>query len=230
MEKGILSELLGLFFPVVCPCCKVVNLTGTELLCMRCRTGLAFCRFASWPGNPMETMLEGRMDISAACALLYFERNGGVQDLIHSLKYKGRQAIGSFLGDLMANELINSKRFAGLDCIVMVPLHPEKKRLRGFNQNRVFSARLSGKLKLPVVHGVLRRRGMGSSQTIKNRDQRTEMLNQSFYLMGEDQLKAKHVLLVDDVVTTGATLEACAACLKSVPRLQISLAAMAFTY
>ena len=222
-------DLVDLFFPVTCPGCGNEFLTGGELICLGCRMSLPFCDFAIWRGNPMEIMLEGRMNSEASCALLYFEKKGLVQNLIHHLKYKGMQDLGCLFGDLLAEEMINSGRFNGLDCVIAVPLHPAKLKQRGYNQIAAFAKRLSFRLDLSICSETLKRWGQTTTQTSKDRSQRTELLDSSFYLVGEDRLRGKHVLLVDDVVTTGATLEAIANILKRIDGLRLSVATVAFT-
>ena len=223
-----MRDLFNLFFPVNCPGCNMNFVTAKEPICLSCRADLPMCRFASWEGNPMEVMLEGRLPFKACCALAYFEKKGLMQNLVHHLKYKGMKELGFLFADLLAGEIIRSQRFEGLDCIVAVPLHPSKLRKRGYNQVSTFAERLSFHLGLPLCNENLKRHWSKGTQTVKDRSQRTELLHGNFYIDGKMGLSGKHVLLVDDVVTTGATLEACASAMRDAEGLHLSVATMAF--
>ncbi len=196
------------------------------LLCSSCRHKLPETDFCNTPNNLIESTLQGRIPIVAGTALLYFRKKGIVQSLIHSLKYKNRQEVGIFFAKWMGNQLKESERFKNIQGIVMVPLHPKRYKQRGYNQLTVFAEELSKELEIPVYKNVLIKVGKFSTQTKKNRFRRFEKINERFHITDSDRLNGKHVLLIDDVFTTGATLEACASELLKTAKLQISIATM----
>jgi ComF family protein len=176
--------------------------------------------------NSVEDAFKGRVFIEAGTALLFFRKKGISQELIHHLKYKGRQDIGLFFGRWMVAEFLASDRFKSIDVIVKVPLHPKKKKSRGYNQLTTFAEELSKGLGVPVIDNVLVKIGKSTSQTKKSRFSRFEKIDEKFHLVDTKTLTGKHVLLIDDVLTTGATLEACANEILRTPKVKISIATM----
>lgn len=221
-----LQSILNLFYPKQCLHCHRHLLADEVLLCSACRHHLPETGFCERTDNPVETIFKGRVPIIQATALLFFRKKGISQELIHHLKYKGRQDVGVFFGKWMGAELKQSKRFSSLDVIIKVPLHPKKKKLRGYNQLTSFAEELSKNLYLPVVEDILIKVGTSTSQTKKGRFGRFEKIDEKFHCKDTKSLRGKHILLVDDVITTGATLEACTNELLKIPEVRISLAAM----
>ncbi len=174
----------------------------------------------------MEISLEGRVPVVNAMALLYYKKGGAVQKLIHALKYKGRQEVGLFFAQWMASEMRESKRWHGIDALVMVPLHPKRLKSRGYNQLSVFSRQLAQELRIPWVRDVLIKTSDDKTHTRKGRLGRFEKIEERFHLTDPGILSGKHVLLVDDVFTTGATVEACCNELLKSPGIKISIATM----
>ena len=219
-------SIFNLFYPVLCLTCGNHLVKNEYLLCSSCRHKLPETDFCNTPNNLIESTLQGRIPIVAGTALLYFRKKGIVQSLIHSLKYKNRQEVGIFFAKWMGNQLKESERFKNIQGIVMVPLHPKRYKQRGYNQLTVFAEELSKELEIPVYKDVLIKVGKFSTQTKKNRFRRFEKINERFHITDSDRLNGKHVLLIDDVFTTGATLEACASELLKTAKLQISIATM----
>ena len=223
------DDLLGLFYPRCCVECGGHLLPSSRVLCPICLTELPKCGFTERGGNRLEELFYGRVRIEAATSYLYFKRHSIVQRLIHALKYKGRQDIGGWFGNLLANEMSESGRFGCIDVLIPVPLHPKKKRGRGYNQVSRFGKALAYRLDIPLREDALKRTREGKSLTGQNRIERNESMRDAFSLSFPGSLEGKHVLLVDDIITSGATLEACARKILEVPGARVSLASMAFT-
>jgi competence protein ComFC len=162
-------------------------------------------------------------------ALFYYQKGGKVQRMIHRLKYKGQQKLGWHLGRRLGQYMIESPVYKKLDCIVPVPLHPEKKRKRGFNQSEVLGDGLSTMLGIPLYNNVLNRTSATATQTRKRRFLRWENVESAFNLDASAKVENKNILLVDDVITSGATMEACANKLLSIRGVNIYLAAIGVT-
>ena len=223
------DDLLGLFYPSCCLECGRQLLPDAEVLCHVCLTELPKCGFTNRVGNRLEEMFYGRARIEAATSYLYFKKYGIVQRLMHLLKYNGRQDIGTFIGEALAKEMSGSGRFAAIDLVIPVPLHPKKKRKRGYNQVTRFGQALADQLEASLKENALKSIRKGKSLTGKSRIDRNESMKDAFYLTSSIDLVGKHILLVDDIITSGATLEACAQKLLNLPGTRVSLASMAFT-
>lgn len=226
---GIIEEIVELFYPKLCINCGAHLLQNEPVICVNCRNKLPETNFTNTADNLIEIALKGRVPLVAATALLFYRKKGVVQSLIHSLKYKNRQEVGAFFGDWMGKQLQDSKRFSNLDGIIIVPLHPKKQRQRGYNQLTLFSEILSKHLNIPVYTNVLIKDSSTSSQTKKGRLSRFEKMDERFRIKDTQALIGKHVLLIDDVFTTGATIEACANEILKTSDLKISIATMVVT-
>ncbi len=221
-----IQYVINIFYPRQCLNCKNHLLTNETVLCSTCRHQLPVTGFCNMHDNSVEDAFKGRVFIEAGTALLFFRKKGISQELIHHLKYKGRQDIGLFFGRWMVAEFLASDRFKSIDVIVKVPLHPKKKKSRGYNQLTTFAEELSKGLGVPVIDNVLVKIGKSTSQTKKSRFSRFEKIDEKFHLVDTKTLTGKHVLLIDDVLTTGATLEACANEILRTPKVKISIATM----
>ena len=222
--KTLLHDTLHLFYPHVCTGCGSDLLPETNLLCLHCIASLPHTHYAKHENNPIEKVFWGRLPIVAAHSEFYFAKESLVQNLIHELKYKSNQAIGVYLGELMGNSLLESNRFKQIDYLVPLPLFPEKERKRGYNQAAVICEGISISMNVPVMNGNLQRKRFTETQTKKHRTERWENVAGSFFVKDPGMLAAKHVLLVDDVITTGATLEACGTVMLQVPGVKLSIA------
>lgn len=224
-----LNDIFQLFFPETCVICTSTLTYHEKVVCLDCLTQLPLTFFTDQSGNEMEKTFYGRVPIEEATAVLQFVSGNFTQKLIHPLKYSNRQDVGIFLGDILAEEIRFSNRFKTIDLILPVPLHPKKLKQRGYNQVTKFGKCLSKTLKVPYSEEHLQRGVYKNTQTQKDRVHRI-FADETFYVKKAESLEYKHILLIDDVVTTGATIEACWKAFESIPNLKISLAAMAFTY
>ncbi len=223
-----LQGLLHLFFPELCCGCHQALVDQEEILCMKCLLYLPTTNFHTHDDNPVSKIFWGRVPLEKATAFMYFNKNGLAQELMHQLKYKGRQHIGFYLGKRFGQTLKDQAGFDGLDGIVPVPLHPKKLKKRGFNQSLHIAKGLSVGLEIPCFEKQLIRSEFTSSQTNKSRYERWLNVKSGFSLYEGDVLIGKHLLLVDDVITTGATLEACAQQLLTIPEVNISVVSLAY--
>jgi ComF family protein len=179
------------------------------------------------PNNVLTDTFYGRIPVEYAAAWCFFRTGGRVQHLIHQMKYKGQKDLGQFMGKLYGQDLTNSDLAREVEVIVPVPLHPKKQRKRGYNQSEYIARGLSEALKIPIDTKSLVRTTASDSQTKKNRKMRWENVKEIFVIKDLESLENKHVLLIDDVLTTGATMEACATELLKVRGIRISIAALA---
>ncbi len=226
---NLLKEILQVFYPSTCLICETHLNSNENLICFSCENQLPYTEFSRLEQNPFEKKLQGRLHIQAATSSLYFRKNNVTQKLIHHLKYKGLQQVGTYLAKKLGREMQASNRFNRVEGIVMVPLDQKKLKIRGYNQLTEFSKQLGKELNIPVFDNVLIKNNFTESQTHKNKNERFESLNHFFETVNLDQIKNKHILLVDDVITTGATLEQCVSELSKVENIKISLATMAYS-
>ncbi len=223
-----LEDLLVLFFPRLCPACGE-NLPPTgEDICTSCNATLPVTSFHLKKENPFTERFWGRVPLSTGASMFLFSKGSRVQNMLHNLKYNGKREIGEILGRRYGRSLRMSPHYLSIDLIVPVPLHPQKEYLRGYNQSELFARGLSEGMRVPYLKDALKRTVYTDSQTNKNRLDRIENVGGVFEVNKSAALKDKHILLVDDVLTTGSTLEACANALLSVPKTKVSMATIAF--
>ena len=223
-------DLLDILYPRVCYVCETTLASNQNVLCSRCLHDLPVADFHLEKENPVEKIFYGRIPVENATALLLFEKKGMVQKLIHNLKYRGHEEIGSYFGKWLGEELKQNGSYADISAVIPVPLHKKKLRQRGYNQVAKFAAEIAAALEVPYIDNVLLKLTSTQTQTIKTRFARWGSIEETFSLNNADQLTNAHILLVDDLVTTGATLEACAQTLLQVPGTKISIATMAVTH
>lgn len=226
--KNIFSSTLHLFYPHHCSGCGSDLLDEKQLLCLRCLHHLPHTNFATLPANPVEKYFWGRIPLQAAYSQFYFSKNFLVQQLIHRLKYKNDQAIGFFLGEMMGRTLLKSPRFNAIDALVPLPLYPDKEKKRGYNQATVICNGIAEIINKPVLEIAVSRHLATETQTRKHRTERWDNVRDSFIVKLENEIRGRHLLLVDDVVTTGATLEACGSKILAIPGTQLSIATLAY--
>jgi len=188
---------------------------------------LPLARITNIKENKLSEYFYGRVHIEAATSLLLFHKGGSAQNLVHSLKYNGKKEIGHFLGNLMGKELIDSVHFSVIDVIVPVPLHKRKQQKRGFNQSGIFGEGISATTGLPICTNGLLRVIPTETQTRRSRFSRWKNVESVFHIPNQQLFENKNILLVDDVVTTGATLEACAAKLLECKGAKVWIATIA---
>lgn len=221
------KSLLYLFFPPICAGCKTVLIANENVICTKCRHEIPLTQHHLNPENEAFKKFYGRIPVEHVSALLYFHKKGIVQELIHSLKYRGQEDIGTALGEWYAEELKSHQQLQNVDSIIPVPLHPKKLHERGYNQVCQFGNALAKSLQIPINNEILFRQVYSKTQSQKNRLGRTEGIDTIFDVKFTESDHNKHFLLIDDVITTGATLEVCAKALLKIPGAKISIVCMA---
>lgn len=225
--KNIFSSTLHLFYPHVCTGCGSDLLKENNLLCLHCINDLPYTNFATHNNNPVEKIFWGRIPVTAAHSEFYFTKESLLQHLIHQLKYKNNTAIGFYMGQIMGKSLLASNRFNNIDYLVPLPLYPDKEHKRGYNQAAVICNGMSDIMKVPVLTGNAARQRFTETQTRKHRTERWENVEGSFVIKDPVALRGKNILLVDDVITTGATIEACGSMLLQIEGVQLYIATLA---
>ena len=229
---SVVSEILegfaGLFWPNVCACCSTGLMHGEEYICSHCMYELPVTNFHREHDNPVAQVFWGRATVEHATAGYFFRKGNRVQKLVHSVKYRGQKEMGTVLGREMGRCLCNSC-FDDVDLIAPVPLHLQKLRKRGYNQSEWIARGVAETLNKPLDVQTLVRRFFTASQTRKKRFDRWENVDSGFELTNPDTFAGRHILLIDDVLTTGATLEACIHAVLSAPETKASVATLAFT-
>ena len=221
------KSLLHLFFPPTCAGCKTILIANENVICTSCRHEMPLTQHHLNSENDAYKKFYGRIPVEHVSALVYFHKKGIVQELIHSLKYRGQEAIGTVFGEWYAEELKNIPVLRTVDTIIPVPLHPKKLRERGYNQVTEFGNALAKSLQIPISNSILFRQVYSKTQSQKNRLGRTEGIDTIFNVSFDEKDHNKHFLLIDDVITTGATLEVCAKALLKIPGTKISIVCMA---
>ncbi|HDR89237.1 MAG TPA: ComF family protein [Bacteroidetes bacterium] len=221
------GDLIRLFFPAVCAGCGASLVTGEEILCTRCLFLLPRSNYHLSTDNPVSRLFWGRVPVEHATALYLFEKGSIFQSLIHQLKYRGRKDIGLYLGKLLGSEIRDTPGFSSAERIIPVPLHPSRERVRGYNQGEYIARGMAEVMQAEAEFGNLVRKGKTATQTRRSRIERWENVRGMFAVKKPHRLENRHVLLVDDVVTTGATLEACAEMLLEIPGVRVSIATLA---
>ncbi len=206
--KGTVLDFIGLFFPNYCLGCANALFKGEEILCTHCIRDLPKTNYSFYDDNPVKSRLMGRLPLQSATAFLKFRKSGIAQKLLHELKYNNHPEVGIKLGKLLGKEIISTGTH-GIDLIIPVPLHPARHRKRGYNQSAKFAEGISSVMGVPWAESISIRRENTATQTKMNRSERWENVKNVFGVSNHEALKNKRVLLVDDVITTGATLEAC---------------------
>jgi ComF family protein len=226
---SIYQSLLHLFFPNRCCGCGSNQLSENVLFCIYCQASMPLTRFEYFPLNDIEKIFWGRAEISAASAHLYFTAGSAIQHSLHLLKYKGRKEIGIYFGRQMGIAIKECLRFNHCEMIIPLPLHAAREKKRGYNQAGMIAEGISQILCIPVVHDAIQRVKKTETQTHKSRIQRWKNMQSTFEIQNTQKISGKQILLVDDVVTTGASLEACARVLLTVPAVGVSIACLAHT-
>jgi len=228
LAKEYVTDFYRLFYPSVCGGCEIPLAKGEHHLCMQCRLELPFTGFERLKGNPVEKVFYGRVPLEFATSLLYFSKGEKVQQILHNIKYNGRKELGLYMGRLIGAQILNNTYLQDVSTIIPVPLHPQKQYLRGYNQSALLAEGISEILKQKLSTDYLKRDVFTETQTSKNRVERWENVEKAFTLRHSDYLQNKHILLVDDVLTTGSTLEACTQLLLSAPNCKVSIVTLAF--
>lgn len=226
----MLKSLLHLFYPEVCLSCKNPLFINEISLCAQCRHQLPLTLHIENPDNEVIRKFYGRLPVEHVSSLLYFHKKGIVQELIHHLKYRNRQQVGTFLGDWYGEELQKIHSEVKFDAIIPVPLHKKRMKERGYNQLTTFGQALSKSLQIPFFEDVLHRNTYAITQTKKSFLERTEAKKTVFEVEFNESHHNKHFLLIDDVITTGSTLEQCGKAILKIPGARLSIVCMAYTH
>ena len=226
--RTYLADFVSLIFPQLCAACKASLIANEHLICTDCLYNLPQTNFHNQPDNIVAQQFWGKLKIEGAYSLYYFNKGGKVQNLMHAFKYQGMREIGNLLGSIAGKQLAQSAVFGTADFIIPVPLHKKRLRERGYNQSANFADGLAEKLNATVDIDNLIRTVATKTQTHKSRFARFENMKEVFAVARPHELANKHVLLVDDIVTTGSTLEACGIELLKIPGLKLSIATIAY--
>ena len=227
--RHYLNAFLHLLYPQICFGCGTDQIDHTTPLCQQCIQNLPFTDFFSIPENPIEKIFWGRADIQNAGALLFFTKDSLVQTLITELKSHHHKKVGILFGKLMGKAIAVEEKLKQVDCIIPIPISASKIQSRGYNQSEVIAMGLQQIWPRPILNDVLIKRNWSNSQTKKNRKARLQQLPDLFFLQKPTSIEGKHILLIDDVLTTGATLEAAVASLMAGSPASVSIAVAAYT-
>lgn len=227
--KQLAADFFHLLFPDYCNACEAELFHGEKLICINCLYDLPYTDFHIYPDNPVARIFWGRVYCSQAMAMLYFRKGARVQRLIHHLKYKAGTELGFTLGTMLGERLRKAAAYQDAKLIIPVPLHPKKEKSRGYNQCKFIADGIAKSLGIPVDTTSVVRQVQTASQTRKSRYDRFENMRSVFHVPDPAALAGKHIILVDDVITTGATLEACGQVLLDCGVSKLSIAALAFT-
>ncbi|WP_109302216.1 ComF family protein [Aquimarina sp. AU474] len=225
----MLRDLVYLFFPKYCAACDNALFKNERILCTSCRHELPLGNFHNVNAKKIEKVFYGRVNIENATALFLFQKGSLVQNLIHNLKYRGREEIGNELGKWLGNEISQNIDYQLIDVVIPVPLHQKRLRERGYNQVEQFGIEISKKLNADYVDSVLKKKSYNNKQSKRGKLTRWKNTAETFGTQNESLLENKHILIVDDIITTGATIEACVRALQTIPGIKISVASMAIT-
>ncbi|MDG4716009.1 phosphoribosyltransferase family protein [Winogradskyella sp. YYF002] len=216
-----------MFFPMVCEACNNVLADNELVICTKCRHDLPVTNFHLENSETVKKVVYGRVKLEQATALLYFSKKGVVQQLLHNLKYRGHKDISGFLGKWLGAELKTIEAYKQVDVVVPVPLYKVKLRQRGYNQVEQFGKAIAEALSVDYNDSVLIKTKSTKTKVFEGRLTRWSDEGAVFAISDYSTLKGKHILLVDDIITTGATVEACATELLKIDNIKLSLATMA---
>lgn len=222
------GDFISLFFPRVCCGCGHSLLDSEEIVCTDCLYLLPYTNFHLYPDNPVAKQFWGRIPLVFAGACFYFSKRSKVQRIIHQLKYNNKPEVGTWLGQIYGKQIVSTPLASTVDVIIPVPLHRDRQRKRGYNQSEYIARGISEVLGIPVDNKSLIRTSFTISQTGKSRFARYENMQKVFMVVNADALRWKHILVVDDVITTGATIEACCSALFDVEGIRLSAVAAAY--
>ena len=223
----IFNDLVNLVYPRLCVACGESLLEHEDHICTQCLIDLPKTNFHHTEDNPVAKLFWGKIDIFKACSFFYFNKGSKFRSLIHKLKYNGKKEIGYEMGRQFGSDLNTSEDFKTVDMIIPVPLHPTKEKMRGYNQCDPIAEGIATSMDTPVNNSNLKRIKANETQTKKSKMERWENVQSIFEVTNPEELENKHILLVDDVVTTGSTLEACAQEILKIKNTRVSIATLA---
>lgn len=221
-------DFVSLFYPERCAACKSSLIHQEKVLCSKCLYELPRTNYHKFTENPLEQIFWGRVPLERVTAFFFFVKGSKYRKLIHQLKYQNRPDIGQELGRLFGSELASEPAFLEPEYILPVPLHPKKEKKRGYNQSKTIADGLATFLPAKVRSDMLIRKTFTETQTRKGRYERWENVEEVFGVTHPDELNGKHILLVDDILTTGATIEGCAQVLHKAAQVKISVVTLGY--
>jgi ComF family protein len=224
----LINDFLSLIYPRHCEACVNSLFKHETFICNHCKLNLPKSNYHKNTENELSQTFAGRIPLQNSLCFYLFEKSGKVQKILHAIKYQNQKELALFIGDLYAKDLEKEESINNFDVIVPIPLHRKKLKARGFNQSEWFAKGLAGGLKKPLDTVSFERTQETSTQTKKKKYQRWENVEGIFNLKDKQVFVNKHVLLVDDVITTGATIEAAWMALKDIEGIKLSVASIAF--
>lgn len=225
----LINNILSLFYPRLCAACGDALQQNEQCLCLNCMLHLPETQFHKIHFNPLRQVFDGRVPVEEVTALMSYKKSNRTQKILHNLKYKSQKEIGSVLGEYLGGQLITEKRYRDIQYILPIPLHPKKQRKRGYNQSEWIAMGLSKGMGIPYLTDVLVRTEFTDTQTRKSRFARWQNVKEVFAVEHSEKVEYTHVLVCDDVLTTGATTEAAIRKLIEVPGVRVSVATLAAT-
>jgi len=216
-----------LLYPHICIGCGSDVIDHENFLCLHCINELPHTDFAMHSNNPLEKKFWGRVALTSAMSEFYFTKESIIQNIVHEIKYNGNKNAGRYFGSSIGKSLLNSNRFNNIDVIVPLPLFEKKEKMRGYNQAEIICNGISEIINKPVIKNNVIRKVFTETQTKKHRTERWKNVENTFHVTNMYALENKHILLVDDVVTTGATLESCGAEILKIKNTLLSVATLA---
>jgi ComF family protein len=223
------DAFLHLFFPHLCAGCSSDILNEQALICTACMRSLPFTEFEKMENNPVEKLFWGRTKIQHASSIFYFITDSPLQEIIHHIKYKNNPALGVYMGNIMGLRLKNMLSINKIDFMLPMPLHPKKEYARGYNQASVLCQGIQETTDTPYLNNILLRNFNTGTQTKKSRIERWENVAEVFEISAPSAVQEKHILLIDDVITTGASTEACVNMLIKNKAASVSICSLAYT-
>lgn len=228
MKSSFITSLpiFHLFYPHNCIGCGSDVIDKETFICLDCINDLPHTNFSMHANNPVEKKFWGKLALTSAMSQFYFSKVSIIQNIIHEFKYRSNREAGHYLGRLMGESLVNSNRF-NVDTIIPIPLFEKKEKQRGFNQAAILCKGISEVMNINVLENIVTRIVHTETQTKKHRAERWQNVEKSFFVTKPELLEGKHILLVDDVITTGSTLEACGSQILKVNGVRLSIATLA---
>lgn len=218
-----ITDFFSLLFPRRCEMCGAPLLKSETTICTKCVATLPYTHYWDYDDNPVAQKFWGQVDITAACSLVFFRKGTKVRKLIHKLKYKGKKDIGYKLGYLLGCYLKDRNPYTSIDYVVPIPLHPKRQRQRGYNQSELIANGIADALNVKTAPDLVRRRSYTSTQTRKSRLERFQNVRSIFEIAHPEAIEGHHLLVVDDVITTGATTLSCVAELQNAAPCKVSV-------
>ncbi|MDX2173095.1 MAG: ComF family protein [Bacteroidota bacterium] len=225
---ALINDFMSLIYPRHCEACGTNLLKHEEFICNLCLINLPKSNYHNNTVNELSYVFAGRIPLQHALCFYLFEKSGRVQKLLHAVKYQNQKELAEFLGKLYAKDLTQNEVLKNVDVVLPIPLHSKKLKLRGYNQSELFAKGIASELNLKIDTTSLKKTNATNTQTNKKKFERWENVEGVFELEHKDTLRNKHILIIDDVITTGATIEAAWQALKNVEGIKVSVLSLAF--